>query len=171
MISFRDQDRGSFVVCNGCLCLCFVPADDPVTIAMDSGFIDKGIIFLDTKYSVKTVDDLDICIAEIFIIPIDETEIPAGNGIIADAITGEDVYLHTIVCHKEMAATAADTVPGVVKQVINVESEEVIWIKIIVKKVLFQVDRSLDVHAIIAEIYKSDPFGKGERSGISAIVL
>lgn len=152
MISFRDQDRGSFVVCNGGLCLCFVAADDPVTIAMDPGFIDRRIIFLDTKYSVKTVDDLNICIAEILIIPIDETEIPAGNGIIADAITGEDIYLHAIICHKEMAATAADAVPGIVKQVVNIESEEIIWIKIIVEEVLFQIDRSLDIHTIIAEI-------------------
>ena len=115
VVSFRDQNRGGFVVSNGSLCFCFVAANDPVSITVDSGFVDQGVIFLDTGYPIKTVDDLNIFIAEIFIVAIDKPKIPAGNSIIADTVTGEDVNLHAIVCHKEMTAAAADTVCGTSK--------------------------------------------------------
>ncbi len=169
MISFCDKDGGGFVVCDGGLCLRLIPPDDPVAVGMDSGFVEWGIILFKAENTMETVDDLNIFVTVILIIPIDKPVIPAGYGIVSDAITGQYIYLHPVIGYKQVASPAADAVGGIVKQIVDIEGQEIIRCEIIEKKVLFQVDGCLDVHAVITKIHKGNPFGKRGECTAAAI--
>ena len=138
---------------------------------MDPGFIDHAAFLFCTEHAIKAVNDLDIFVTEIFVVPIDETIIPAGDSIVADAIAGEDIDLHAVICDKEVSAAAADAVGGVVKQIVDIKCQIIIRAKIIKKKILFQIDGSFDVHAIVAEIDERNPLAKSQGDFMSGIIF
>ena len=76
-------------------------------------------------HAIVAVDDLNILIAQILIISIDKTIIPAFHSVVFDAIPAHDIDLHAVVRHKTMAAPAQDPAGGIVKQIIKIEDKEI----------------------------------------------
>lgn len=68
-----------------------------------------------------TVDDHNIGIAEVTVIPVDKLIVSSGNSVRADAVAGEDGILHAIVADEQMPLALLDLAAGIVEQVINVK--------------------------------------------------
>ena len=61
-----------------------------------------------------------------------------------------------------MPAAPHDRMRGIIKQIVNIKNIVIIWRKIIVKIIVFQINRSFYIHPIVAKIQQAHPFGKRE---------
>ncbi len=62
---------------------------------------------------------------EISVVVIEKEIIFSGDGKTPDAIAVQDIYLHTVIGDKQMPAALHDLALGVIKQVVNVEFENI----------------------------------------------
>ncbi len=88
---------------------------------MDFDTVVGFAIFLETAYAVVAVDYLDVFISVITSVSVHKAVVTAQDGIILDAVSVQDVYLHAIVSDKKMSAAFHDGTCGIIKQVVNVK--------------------------------------------------
>ena len=75
---------------------------------------------------MKTVDDFNIGIAEIFGVSVDKEVVSAGGAIVFNTETGQNIYLHAVVGNKQMAAPAANRPCGVIEEVVDIKNIKVV---------------------------------------------
>jgi len=165
VIAFADQGGGGFVIGYGRFGFSFIAADDELPPQMDPRLIDRFSLVLFAQYAVIAVDDLDVFIAEVPFVPIDEQKIPSGDAVIFNPVAGQDIDLHAVVADEQMTAAAYDRMGGVVKQVVYIKCVVIVGGKIVVEIIFPHVYRRFDVDSVVAEIDERHPFGKGERRG------
>ena len=88
---------------------------------MDDGAVPRESVLQKLEHPVVTVDDYNIGIAEVTVIPVDKLIVSSGNSVRADAVAGEDGILHAIVADEQMPLALLDLAAGIVEQVINVK--------------------------------------------------
>ncbi|MBP3569522.1 MAG: hypothetical protein J6K04_10195 [Lachnospiraceae bacterium] len=72
--------------------------------------------------AVVVVDDFDIPVAEVGIVAINKAVVLSGYGVIFNAVTGENIHLHAVICDKEVIAAFHDFMVGIVEQIINIKT-------------------------------------------------
>ena len=149
---FFDNIYG-FIVCNGGLVEVMVGSDQIVAVDMDFYFITAlaGWHFLlcDT---IIGIDADDIGIPEIGRVVIGKIIVPVFNCIIADAIAVQDIYLHAVVCHKQVASAFHDLVIGIIKQIIDIKGKDGLAVVVIQEKMRHDINRCFDIDAVVPEI-------------------
>ena len=129
---------------------------------MDARRVDimpAGMAFSDT---VVTVDDLDVAVAVIEVVAVDEAVIPARDSVAAYPVAGEDGDLHPVITHEKMPAAPQDLAPHIVEKVVCIKLERGGGIQIVKEKAVPEIDRGMAVNSVVAEVEKADPFFKGE---------
>jgi len=138
---------------------------------MDSSLVIIASVFFLASDPGKAVNNLDISIAKISGISVDKPVIPALYRVVFDAVAGHDVDLHTVICHKEVAAPTAYGMGTVIEEVVNVKDKIFGGTEKIEKKAFFHVDRGLDVDPVVPVVDQDDPLEKGQLSFAVFVVV
>lgn len=147
-----------------------IPAYDIVAVNVYFGQIIYRIPLLLPGYPMVGIDDLDIGIAEIPLVSVDKYVISARHGKIFNPIAGKDIDLHSVIRYEKMVSPAHNGMGGVIEQIVCIKGQYVLRRQVIVKKFLMQVDRGLDIQAVILIVGENHPFGKGQDRVFGRIV-
>ncbi len=125
---------------------------------MDDGSIADARFCITDTDAMIAVQNLNIFVAEIVGISVDETIVTVFYRIVFNAVAVCNIDLHAVVCNEKVTATLHDLVGGIIKQIIPVETQNGMRSKIIFKIFLAEINGGCKVKAIITEIEKNHPF-------------
>ena len=114
-----------FVVGNGGSFGIIIDADGEIAVEVEKGFVGVAAKRALPLNAVVGIDDFDIGIAKVRIIPVDKTVVPVLDGKGTDAVSSGYCNLRTVVSHEKMTAPAHDAVPGIVEEVLTVEGQTI----------------------------------------------
>jgi len=134
-----------------------IAADKEISVYMNFGYINLAAfdyLFCD---AVVAVDDFDITVAEIGIVAVNKAVVAVLDCIVFDAVAGENVYLHAVICHKKVVAAFHDFMVGVIKQVVDIKLKTADLAVVIGESTVLQIDRCFDVDAVIPVVEENNP--------------
>ena len=98
------------------------------------------------------VVDLYVIITQVVGIAVNKVVIPAFDGMVLNAITVQDIHLHTVVIDEEVAASGVDWVAAVIEEVVSIKIELSMRIQIIDEILFLQIYGGFEIIAIVPEI-------------------
>lgn len=112
--AFSGKQVCGLVVGNGGLDCRFIASNEVISVDVDAGGKQTAL----PDNSLIGIVNLDIFPSEVRRIPVQEGKVPALNGIVLDAIPGNQIELHSIICHEVVVPAVHDFMGGIVKEVV-----------------------------------------------------
>ncbi len=138
---------------------------------MDAGRKNAPPVMKPPGYAAVAVDDFDIAVTVIERIAVDKTKVTARNSMGADAVTGEQGNLHSVIGNEEVSSPTQDFMLHIKEQIVGIKLQRGGRIKIVDEKTMRQIDRSMAVNAVIPEIGKHNPLIKRKCIATESIIF